>query len=100
MALKDKRSIFDRNFKGVEGPIVGKTFPQDGSFFTDEGKLTSPFGVDMGPKSDQMVELLNNPIVTATGNTYNPAPNNSDFQDLPMDITSGTPSKYEDNFPS
>ena len=100
MALKDKRSIYDRNFKGVEGPTVGKTFPRDGSFFTDEGKATSPFGVEMSPNSDQMIELLNNPINTSTGNIYNPAPHTAEFQDLPIDIANNTPKRYEDNLPS
>ena len=54
----------------------------------------------MGPNSDQMIELLNNPINTSTGNIYNPAPHTAEFQDLPIDIANNTPKRYEDNLPS
>ena len=82
MALKDKKSLYDRHHKGHAGVPVGQTFPNEGPYFTDEGSTTSPFDVKMGLKSDQMVELLTSQINTTTGNVYKPSPNKSPFQDL------------------
>ena len=82
MGLKDKKSLYDRNQRLNAGANVGQNPPQSGDFFTDEGKTTSPFGVEKGLKSDQMVELLTSQINTTTGNVYKPSPNKSPFQDL------------------
>ena len=47
-----------------------------------------------------MIELLNKSVTTKTGNAYKPAPNSSDFQDLPIDMVNSGPARYEDNLPS
>ena len=95
MVLKDKKSKFDRHHLGEEGGNVGSTLPIDGPFFTDGGKSNSPFN-----SKDHMIELLNKSVTTKTGNAYKPAPNSSDFQDLPIDMVNSGPTKYEDNLPS
>lgn len=96
MALKDKKSKFDRHTLGELGDnSVGNSLPIDGPFFTDSGKSNSPFN-----SSDHMIELLNKQITTKTGNTYKAAPHSAEFQDLPFDMVNSGPSKYEDNLPS
>jgi hypothetical protein len=95
MALKDKKSKFDRHYLGEEGNNVGNVLPMDGPFFTDSGKSNSPFKTH-----DHMVELLNNSVNTTTGNIYKAVPHNADFQDLPIDMVNSGPAKYEDNLPS
>ena len=91
MALKEKKSLYDRNYRLQAGANVGQNAPQDGAFFTNNGQGNSPFET-----TDHMVELLNNQVTTTTGNTYQPAPNQSQFQD----IGGTTPSQYLDNLPS
>ena len=91
MALKEKKSLYDRNYRLQAGANVGQNSPQDGAFFTNNGQGNSPFEV-----TDHMIELLNNQVTTTTGNTYQPAPNQSQFQD----IGGATPSQYLDNLPS
>ena len=81
MALKDKKSKFDRHNLGDEGGNVGSTLPIDGPFFTDGGKSNSPFN-----SPDHMIDLLNKSVTTKTGNYYKPVHNASDFQDLTFDI--------------
>ena len=96
MALKEKKSLYDRNYRLSAGAPVGQNSPQDGGFYTNEGTTNSPFET-----TDHMVDLLNNNVTTTTGNTYQPAPNQSQFQDIEgIDIASNTPPKYEDNLPS
>ena len=95
MALKDKKSKFDRHYLGEEGNNVGNTLPTDGPFFTDSGKSNSPF-----KSHDHMVELLNKSVNTTTGNIYKAVPHSADFQDLPIDMVNSGPAKYEDNLPS
>ena len=74
------------------GDAIKKEITLDnGAFFTNNGQGNSPFEV-----TDHMVELLNNQVTTTTGNTYQPAPNQSQFQD----IGGATPSQYLDNLPS
>ena len=90
MALKDKQSRFD--LVNGENP-VGNMENQQGDplFNTQRGTSNSPF-----ESSDHMVDLLTQTVNSSnTGQIYNPAPNQSDFQDL-----NGTmPSKYTDNLP-
>ena len=95
MALKKLRSKFDRHNLGEEGNNVGSTLPIDGPFFTDGGKSNSPFN-----SPDHMVDLLNKSVTTKTGNAYKPVPHTANFQDLPIDMVSSGPTKYEDNLPS
>ena len=95
MALKDKKSKFDRHHLGEEGNSVGNTLPIEGPFFTDSGNSNSPF-----KSKDHMIELLNKSVSTTTGNIYKSVPNNADFQDLPIDMVNSGPAKYEDNLPS
>jgi|TARA_B110000902_G_C14008773_1_gene475630 hypothetical protein len=111
MGLIDKKSNLDRNTQGDAGelgPNVGTTLPSDGTYHTGTpaGSSTSPFGVTMGGKSDQMVTLLENAITTTTSingtpNTYLPSPNQSPYQDLnlPDMANHAGPSKYTDNQP-
>tara|TARA_R110002012_G_scaffold272625_1_gene458226 strand:+ start:156 stop:623 length:468 start_codon:yes stop_codon:yes gene_type:complete len=77
MGLRDRKSKYDRNVKGVdkEGPVVGQSLPSDGDYFNPQGTTNSPFN-----SSDHMVDLLKDQIVTgatydpaAGQNTYNPA---------------------------
>ena len=90
MALKDKQSRFD--LVNGENP-VGNMENQQGDplFNTQRGTSNSPF-----ESADHMVDLLTQTVNSSnTGQIYNPAPNQSDFQDL-----NGTmPSKYTDNLP-
>ena len=95
MALKDKKSKFDRHNLGEEGGSVGSTLPSDGPFFTDGGTSNSPFN-----SPDHMIELLNKSVITKTGNAYKPVPHTAEFQDLPIDMVNSGPAKYEDNLPS
>ena len=108
MGLIDKKSNLDRNTQGDAGelgPNVGTTLPSDGTYHTGTpaGSSTSPFGVTMGLKSDQMVTLLENAITTDTSNTYQPSgPGSpSPYQDLnlPDMANHAGPSKYTDNQP-
>ena len=78
MALKDKKSILDRNTSGIEGQPVGQNPPSDGNYFTDAGTSNSPFN-----SSDHLVDLLTKNVKSDnSGQTYTPAPNKSPFQDL------------------
>ena len=81
MALVDKKSKLDRNYRNVQagGPKVGESLPQDGQYFTDKGVSNSPF---IGKHEDHMISLLKSSIVhstgdeaAATGLTYKSAPN-------------------------
>ena len=90
MALKDKQSQFD--LVNGENP-VGNMENQQGDplFNTQRGTSNSPF-----ESADHMVDLLTQTVNSSnTGQIYNPAPNQSDFQDL----NGTTPSKYTDNLP-
>jgi len=83
MALKEKKSILDRNIKGVEGQPVGQNPPSEGSYFADAGTSDSPFDTVRGPKMDQMVQMLTNNVKSEnSGQTYIPSPNKSPYQDL------------------
>jgi hypothetical protein len=95
MALKDKKSLYDRNTRNVLGDTVGTEPPSDGTYFQADGNTVSPFGVERGLKSDQMVELLNKSINTSTGNAY--IPSNLDRPGVDVDRS---PQKYEDRLPS
>ena len=78
MSLKDKKSLFDRNQIGVQGNPVGQNPPSEGNFFTDEGVTGSPFD-----SRDHLVDLLTKNVKSDnSGQTYQPSPNKSDFQDL------------------
>ena len=100
MGLKDMKSNLDRNTYGDggdSGPNVGTTLPSEGTFHTGTpaGSSTSPFGVTMGLKSDQMVTLLESAITTTTGHTYLPSgPDSpSPFQDM-----NGATTEYGEGF--
>ena len=83
MALKNKKSILDRNTSGIEGPPVGQNPPSDGMYFTGAGTSDSPFNTVRGPKMDQMVQMLTKNVKSDnSGQTYTPAPNKSPYQDL------------------
>ena len=73
MSLKEKISIYDRNFKGVEGDPVGQNPPGDGNYFTDKGNSPSPFE-SRGDDPDHLKALLKNQIVNSaiSGLTYDP----------------------------
>ena len=91
MALKDKKSILDRNTSGIEGQPVGQNPPKDGNYFTDAGTSDSPFN-----SSDHLVDLLTKNVKSKNSSqTYTPAPNKSPFQDL----DGATPGQYIDNLP-
>ena len=78
MSLKDKKSLFDRNQIGVQGNPVGQNPPSEGNFFTDAGATSSPFD-----SRDHLVDLLTKNVKSDnSGQTYQPSPNKSDFQDL------------------
>ena len=108
MGLKDMSSLYDRNVKDNLGPSVGTTLPSDGTYFTNNGNTASPYDIPGGlvtaqgqVQSDQMIELLNNDITTATGHTYLKAPNQSPYQDIEgLDINTDSPTSYLDNPPS
>ena len=75
MALVDKKSKLDRNYREVSGPNVGESLPQDGQYFTDKGISDSPF---LSKDGDHMKSLLKNSIVHSTGDeglSYKSAPN-------------------------
>jgi hypothetical protein len=79
MALIDKKSKLDRNYRNNEGPNVGESLPQDGQYFTNKGTSDSPFQSKDG---DHMISLLKNSTVYSTGDeaaltglTYKSAPN-------------------------
>ena len=104
MSLINKKSIFDRHNRNELGLTVGNDgqgpLPNQGNYYAEHdetGFTNSPFT----GTGDHMVDLLNNNVTTTTGNTYQPAPNQSQFQDIEgIDIASNTPPKYEDNLPS
>tara|TARA_R110001583_G_scaffold108171_3_gene256898 strand:+ start:615 stop:995 length:381 start_codon:yes stop_codon:yes gene_type:complete len=105
MGLKDMKSNLDRNTYGDggdSGPNVGTTLPSEGTFHTGTpaGSSTSPFGVTMGLKSDQLVELMTKSITSNNHGylpqgsiTYNPSPQASPFQDM-----NGTTTDYGEGF--
>jgi hypothetical protein len=99
MALKDKKSLYDRNTRNVLGDTVGTEPPSDGTYFRADGNTVSPFGVERGLKSDQMVELLNKSINTSTGNIYDPSI--LDRKDVGVDTDSNprTPRQYINRLP-
>jgi hypothetical protein len=75
MALVDKKSKLDRNYREVSGPNVGESLPQDGQYFTDKGTSDSPF---LSKDGDHMKSLLKNSTVHSTGDeglSYKSAPN-------------------------
>ena len=97
MSLKDKQSKFD--LVKDENP-VGDMLDQQGpaTYNSLNGTSQSPFtyGSKVDP-ADYMVALLNQAVKSSnTGQIYQPAPNNADFQDL----NGVTPSKYTDNLPT
>ena len=103
MSLKDMKSKYDRNTYDQLEPVVGTSVPGDGTYFTDNGNLASPYNTPLttaagvSPQSDQMVELLNNDITTTTGHTYLKAPHTADYQDLEgINIVEDEPNRYED----
>ena len=78
MSLREKKSLFDRNQKGNLGNKVGQNPPNLGNFFTDAGASNSPFD-----SNDHMVDLLTKQVASPNSEqTYDPSPNQSDFQDL------------------
>ena len=72
MSLIDKKSLYDRNYLGIEGEPVGQNPPQDGGYFTDGGTVDSPF---FNKEGDHLVSLLKDHIVGSfnSGLTYDPA---------------------------
>tara|TARA_B100000287_G_scaffold265341_1_gene249603 strand:- start:248 stop:1189 length:942 start_codon:yes stop_codon:yes gene_type:complete len=102
MALVDKKSKLDRNYRNVEGHKVGKSLPQNGQYFTDKGASDSPF-INRGSEDDHMISLLKNTTVLSTGNeaaatglTYKSAPNaitekNQDLNGNDPSNTEGSP---------
>ena len=70
MALIDKKSMLDKNFKGVEGNPVGQNPPNAGNFHTENGASNSPFD-----NEDHLKALLEDNIVNSqnSGNTYDPS---------------------------
>tara|TARA_R110000803_G_scaffold74883_2_gene138991 strand:+ start:1175 stop:1477 length:303 start_codon:yes stop_codon:yes gene_type:complete len=100
MSLKDKKSLYDRQTNGrlgnsIVGPEGTGPNPIDGNYFQPDNSTVSPFSVQKGLKSDQMVELLHKSVNTSTGNVYNP----SNLDRPSVDIDS-EPRKYEDKKPS
>jgi len=80
MSLVNKKSILDRQVKGVEGANVGVTNPSDGNYYTVEGNSDSPFQSKGG---DHMVALLTKDVLSEnSGITHQKSPNISQFQDL------------------
>jgi len=90
MSLKNLKSLYDRHTLGTLGNSVGNGHsgtgliggnPGAGTYFVDEGTSDSPFTSKAG--NDHMVSLLTNNVISINSNqTYNPAPNKSEFQDL------------------
>ena len=80
MSLVNKKSVYDRQTKGVEGANVGVTNPSDGNYHTIEGASDSPF---LSRGGDHMVALLTKDVLSEnSGITHLHSPNQSDFQDL------------------
>jgi len=93
MAIVDKKSKLDRNYRNNEGPKVGESLPQDGQYFTDKGVSDSPFKSKDG---DHMVSLLKNSTVYSTGDeglSYKSAPN--DVIGKEQDLNGNDPSNIE-----
>jgi len=88
MSLKNLKSLYDRHTNSVlgntvEGPNGTGPNPSAGNYFTNEGTSDSPFFTKGGAGKDHMVNLLTNNVKSFnSGQTYNPAPNKSPFQDL------------------
>ena len=96
MALKDKQSRFD--LVNGENPVSNMENQQGPTTYNSlNGTSQSPFSYNSKvDPADYMVALLNQTVNSSnTGQIYNPAPNQSDFQDL----NGATPSKYIDNLP-
>jgi hypothetical protein len=72
MSLINKKSLYDRNVKGVgeDGPLVGESVPGEGNYFTEQGQSPSPFN-----RGDQLVSLLEDKVIKSknSGLTYDPA---------------------------
>ena len=78
MSLVNKKSVYDRQVKGVEGSNVGVTSPSDGNYYTVEGSTDSPFD-----SNDHMVDLMTKDVLSDnTGVTYQKSPSVSPYQDL------------------
>ena len=106
MSLKNKRSQFDLVPGNTSGDVIpkGETLNAmeqiNGSATYNSLNGTSPSPFRYNSKvdpADYMVALLNQAVKSSnTGQIYQPAPNNADFQDL----NGVTPSKYTDNLPT
>ena len=82
MALENKKSLYDRNYRNIEGNTVGTNKPSDGQYFTNRGNEPSPF---ISKTGDQMVDLLQHNVLSSgdQGLTYKPSPKNpGEFADL------------------
>ena len=101
MALKDKKSLYDKNTLGrtVAGPEGTGPNPADGNYFRADGNTVSPFGVERGLKSDQMIELLNKSINTSTGNAYDPSIFDRSDVGIDTDSNPRTPRQYINRLP-
>ena len=101
MALVDKKSKLDRNYRKILGPNVGESLPQDGQYFTDKGSSDSPFiskFIDPSGQADHMISLMKNSTVystgdeaAATGLTYKSAPNAIAERDQDLNGSDPTP---------
>ena len=82
MSLRELKSLYDRNNRNELGNPVGQNPPSAGNYFTDKGAVDSPF-VTRGGGTDHMINLLTTNIYSLNSEqSYLPAPNQSDFQDL------------------
>ena len=103
MALIDKKSKLDRNYRNNEGPNVGESLPQDGQYFTDRGASDSPFisrFTDSDGRDSHMISLMKNSTVLSTGDeaaatglTYKAAPNAITEKD--QDLNGNDPANIE-----
>lgn len=69
MSLVNKKSLYDKNFKGDLGMPVGQNLHSDSTYYTNEGQSDSPFN-----SNDHLQDLLEDNIVASdnSGLTYDP----------------------------
>ena len=98
MSLLNKKSLYDRQSREVLGPSVGNSGqgpnPVEGTFYTDNGNIDSPF-ISKGGTGDHMKDLLIQSVTSNNSNAvYNPSPHaDTPFADLDggTDTFSGQP---------
>jgi len=104
MALKDLRSLYDRHKRNtlgntVAGPTGEGPIPSEGAYYSNDATSDSPFVTVRGPKMDQMVQMLNNNVMSGnTGQVYKPGTHDMNGNDFGQGFTNPLTGNYEGQY--